>query len=175
MTVVVFAVTTARSISGTPTFGDAVAAHLGAVHRYLTHVTRDAHLADDLTADTFERAFRNWAKFDPSRGGVLTWLIAIARNVAVDHARTESRRRRREDRYAAAIPQTTEIDAAGGLPPEMAAALERLSDVEREIVALRVLLDVDGPTTAQLLDITPTACSTYLHRAMTKLRKELDR
>jgi DNA-directed RNA polymerase specialized sigma24 family protein len=41
-------------------------------------------------------------------------------------------------------------------------------------VALRVLLDVDGASAAALMGITPSACSTHLHRAMTKLRKELN-
>ena len=55
----------------------------------------------------------------------------------------------------------------------MAAALAGLTPTEREVVALRVLLDLDGAEAAAVLGISPSACSTQLHRAMTKLRKEL--
>ncbi len=157
-----------------PNFTDAATAHLGAVHRYLTHLVRNADLAEDLTSETFERAYRNWHQFDPARGAVLTWLVTIARRIALDHFRAESRRTNREERYAAMEPAASDpIEVSSGLPPQMAAALGRLSDVEREIVALRVLLDVEGPAAAKIVGISPSACSTTLHRAMTKLRKDL--
>ncbi len=164
-----------RASASAPTFTDAATAHLDAVHRYLTQMVRDVHLAEDLTAETFERAFRQWHTFDPRKGAVLTWLITIAKRIALDHFRAERRRHDREDRYSAMTPVATEevTPELATFPPHMATALEALSDVEREIVALRVLLDVDNATTAGLVGVSPSACSTHLHRAMTKLRKEL--
>lgn len=172
MTVAALVMTHTRRSSRRPAFTDVASAHLGAVHRYLTQMVRDAHVAEDLTSETFERAFRNWHRFDPGKATALTWLIAIARNVAHDHLRADKRRRAREER-AASDPRVDELPETGGLSPAMRAALAGLSDVEREVVALRVLLDIDGPTTAQMIGATPTAVSTHLHRAMTKLRKEL--
>lgn len=159
-----------------PSFTETARQHLDGVHRYLAQMVRDVHLADDLTSETFERAFRQWGSYDPRQGPPLPWLLTIARRIALDHFRSDKRRRDREDRYRAMSPVATEDRPSvdGLFPPHMAAALERLSDVEREIVALRVLLDVDGATTARLVGVSPSACSTHLHRAMTKLRKELD-
>ena len=74
--------------------------HLNDVHRYLLMLTADHTLAEDLTAETFEKAFRSWRRYDPRRSSERTWLCRIGRNVALDHFRSEARRRRREDRYA---------------------------------------------------------------------------
>lgn len=156
------------------TFAEAAEAHLDAVYRYLRQLTGDTHLAEDLTSETFERALRMWERYDPSRGPVLAWLVTIARRIALDHFRSDSRRRSREARVAAREAHTAlPPSEPGELPAELAAALRTLSDAEREVVALRVLLDLDGSEASAVLGISPTACSTQLHRAMTKLRKEL--
>lgn len=174
MTVASLPVSANRRMSAAPDFADAAAANLDAVHRYLTHLVHDADLAEDLTAATFERAFTRWQRFDPAKGTALTWLITIARRIALDHIRSDRRRRAREARAVAGDPRAVEPPDMRSLSPELTAALGRLSDVEREVVALRVVLDVDGPSVARILGITPTACSTHLHRAMTRLRRELE-
>lgn len=156
-----------------PAFEDVAAAHLVGVHRYLTQMVRDPVLAEDLTADTFERAYRNWHRFDPERGSPMTWLVTIARRLAVDHARSESRRKRREDHASRGEPTSTAPPEPSPFSSDIAQALDSLTDTEREVVALRVVLDIDGPTTARLMGITPSACSTTLHRAMSKLRREV--
>ena len=53
-------------------------------------------------------------------------------------------------------------------------ALGRLSPAEREVIALRVVLDYDTREAAEVLGISPTSCTTQLHRAMTKLRREVE-
>ena len=174
MTVAVLALRTHTVSSSRPTFAQAAEANLDAVYRYLRQLTGNPHLAEDLTSETFERALRVWSRYDPARGPALPWLVTIARRIALDHFRSDTRRRGRESRAAAAEVDTSRsVDDHGDLPPNMAAALDTLTQAEREVVALRVLLDLDGAEAAAVLGITPSACSTQLHRAMTKLRKEL--
>src|SRR5215210_3877387 len=72
--------------------------HLEDVYAYLVYLTRDRSLAQDLTADTFEKALKAWRRFDASRGSARTWLCQIARTTALDWFRAEERRRRREER-----------------------------------------------------------------------------
>src|ERR687896_730828 len=74
--------------------------HLDDVYRYVLYLTRDSHAAEDLTAETFERAVRLWHRYDSTRGSEQTWFCQIARTAALDHLRSEERRRRREARYA---------------------------------------------------------------------------
>ena len=148
--------------------------HLDDVHAYLVYLTADHSTADDLTVETFERALRRWKRFDPSRGGARTWLCQLARSAALDHFRAESRRRRREDRYAVRELREVAPPSFGeGLSPELEHALAELSRAEREVVALRVVLELDGETAARVLGISPSACSTRLGRALQKLEREV--
>ena len=158
---------------GRPSFAAIAEEHLDAVYRYLLLMTRNPATAEDLTGETFERAFRSWRRFDPRRASPRTWLCQIARSTALDHFRSEERRRRRETTYAADVPETDERLLGEGLPPRLEAGLAELSAGEREVIALRVLLDLDGPTAARVLGISRTACSTRLSRALQKLEEKV--
>lgn len=155
-------------------FSSVAEEHLDAVYAFLVYLTGDRTVAEDLTGETFERAFVRWRRFDPARGTAKTWLCQLARSAALDHFRSESRRRRREDSYALRDARSGATDVFGaGLSPELEAALQSLSPGEREVIALRVLLDLDGEATARVLGITPTACSTRLSRALGKLEQRV--
>ena len=145
--------------------------HLDDVYGYLVYLTRDRSLAEDLTADTFEKALRLWARFDARRASARTWLCQIARTTALDWFRAEDRRRRREER--AAVPEEVEETFGDGLSPDLEAGLRSLSAAEREVIALRVLLELDGEETARVLGISPTNVSTRLSRALGKLEEKV--
>jgi RNA polymerase sigma-70 factor (ECF subfamily) len=153
------------------TFEDAAERHLDDVYGYLSWFTGDASLAEDLAAETFERALRLWHRFDPVRGSARTWLCQLARTVALDHFRSERRRTRRE--RLVAPPERFDEAFGEGLAPDLEAALAHLSADEREVVALRVLLDLDAVAAANVLGISPTNCTTRLSRALKKLEEEL--
>ncbi len=154
-----------------PTFADVAERELDAVHGYLVFLTGNRAVAEDLTGETFEKAFRTWRRFDPRRGTPRAWLCRIARSVALDHFRAEERRRRREERYASGLVEAADPELGQST---LEAALSLLSPGEREVVALRVLLDLDGPTAARVLGISPTACSTRLSRALKRLEELMD-
>lgn len=156
-----------------PSFADVVAQDLDAVYRYLVYLTGDRAAAEDLAAETFERAFRSWRRFEPRRGAPRTWLCRIAHSTAVDWFRAEARRHRREETYSRDEMYLEESVFAEGLSPELDAALHRLTPAEREVVALRVLLELDGPAAARVLGISQTACSTRLSRALKRLEEEM--
>ena len=145
--------------------------HLDDVYAYLVYLTRDRSLAEDLAADTFEKALKHWRRFDPARASARTWLCQIARTTALDWFRAEERRRRREQRVAA--PDRFDESLAEGLSPELEAALRQLSAGEREVIALRILLELDGDEAARVLGISPTAVSTRLSRALKKLEEKV--
>jgi RNA polymerase sigma-70 factor (ECF subfamily) len=153
-------------------FAQAAESHLDDVYGYLAWFTGDRFAAEDLTGETFERALRLWHRFDERRGSVRTWLCQVARTVALDHFRSERRRVRREQ--LAAVPEVFEERVAEGLSPELEAALLRLSAGEREVIALRVVLDLDAGTAAGVLGISTTNCTTRLNRALKKLEEALD-
>lgn len=154
------------------TFAQAAEQHLDDVYGYLAWFTGDRGAADELTGETFERALRLWHRFDPERGSARTWLCQVARTVALDHFRSERRRSRREQ--LAAIPERVDERFADGLSPDLEAALRTLTAGEREVVALRIVLELDAGTTARVLGISPTNCTTRLNRALRKLEEALN-
>src|SRR3954447_1943037 len=103
------------------TFGDAAEQHLDDVYGYLAWFTGDRFVAEDLAAETFERALRLWHRFDERRGSPRIWLCQLARTIALAHFRSERRRVRREERVAE--PERYEQQLTEGLSPELEAAL----------------------------------------------------
>jgi RNA polymerase sigma factor (sigma-70 family) len=154
------------------TFAQAAESHLDDVYGYLAWFTGDRAAADELTGATFERALRLWHRFDPARGSAQTWLCQVARTVALDHFRSERRRTRREE--LAARPERFDEHFAEGLSPDLEAALTILTAGEREVVALRVVLEVDATTASRVLGISPTNCTTRLNRALKKLEEAMN-
>lgn len=154
-------------------FAQAAEEHLDAVYAFLLYLTGDRSVAEDLTSETFERALGRWRRFDPRRGSARTWLCQLARSAALDHFRSESRRRRREETYVQRETGTSGEVFGEGLSPELESALRALSPGEREVIALRVVCDLDGDTAARVLGISRTACSTRLSRALRKLEENV--
>src|SRR5436305_12731848 len=148
----------------TDEFAAAAERHLDDVHAYLVYLTGDRASAEELTAETFARACERWRRFDPRRGSARTWLCQLARSTALDHFRAEARRRRREDRFAAREPREAEVFGEG-LPPELEAALARLSAAARGAVALRAPLERAGAGAARGLRARSPAGRTRPSRA----------
>ena len=160
-----------RPIPQAPSFAAVAEQHLDDVYRYLLVLTRDPTLAEDLAGETFERAFRTWRRYDPRRASARTWLCVIARSAALDHFRSEQRRLRREE--AVAEPQHDAGEPELGMSPELERALTTLSAADREVIALRVVLDLDAKTAASVVGISETACTTRLNRALKRLEEEM--
>ena len=157
-----------------PEFAVVAEASLDGVYRYLLYLTRDAALAEDLTGETFERALRSWRRYDPRRGEPIGWLCRIARSAALDRFRADQRRRARERRYAAGASDVSEASFVEGLSPELERALTGLSAADREVIVLRVVLELDAAETARLLGISATACTTRLNRALQRLEERME-
>ena len=151
---------------------EAAEAHLDDVFGYLLYLTRDRETAEDLSSATFEKALRSWDRFDPRRGSARTWLLGIARTSALDWFRAEARRRKREE--AAALYERVEEAFVEGLSPVLETALTSLSAGEREVLALRIVLELDGDAAARVLGISPTAVSTRLSRALKRLEERVN-
>jgi RNA polymerase sigma factor (sigma-70 family) len=150
------------------------AEQLDGVHRYLLVLTADAVLAEDLAADTFEKALRAWRRYDPRRASERTWLCRIARSVALDHFRSEARRRKREERFLLETVSEESTPLPGAFSTELAAALGSLTAADREVIALRIVLDLDADAAADVLGISRSACSMRLARALRKLEERME-
>jgi RNA polymerase sigma factor (sigma-70 family) len=149
--------------------------HIWFVYGFFGYRLRSRADAEDLTQETFERALRAWDRYDPARGGITTWLLAIARNLLVDHLRSDRQGRLRpvdelDDDALAAAPDRHDL----GLDPDLERALAELSDRERELIALRFGGDLTGPEIAALTGLTLANVQQILSRALRRLRAQLE-
>src|SRR5437764_13492255 len=90
-------------------FDTLVATHHREIYRYLVRATFRASEADDLAQETFLRAYRAHRGLPPD-ANARAWLFTIASNVAKNHFRAESRRRRA---HAAVRETRSETDGVG--------------------------------------------------------------
>jgi RNA polymerase sigma factor (sigma-70 family) len=146
--------------------------HLWIVYGFLAYRLRDQAAAEDLTQATFERALRAWSRFDPRKGSERTWLLAIARNLLIDHHRRDHSSRIEIDEGM--LPAVAGPEARLTASHEIVEALSRLGDRDREVIALRFGGDLTGPEIATLLGLTLANVQQILSRSLRKLRSMLD-
>jgi RNA polymerase sigma factor (sigma-70 family) len=126
----------------------------------------DARQAEDMVAEAFARAWASWAKvrrYSAPRG----WVVRSALNTGVSWWRPRRREIPLASHDAAALAYPAE-----GLDAAVLAALRRLPTRQREVIALRVFLDLDTQATAEVLGIAPGTVTAHLSRAATALRRE---
>jgi RNA polymerase sigma-70 factor (ECF subfamily) len=138
--------------------------HGRAVRHYLHAATGSAELAEDLAQDVFVRVVRGVGEYEP-RERERAWLFRIARNILLDHRRR-----------LAARPSTRRVDtepavaATQVLSTDLAAALARVPDTEREAFLLAELGGLTYDEIARVLLITVPAVRSCIYRARLALR-----
>jgi RNA polymerase sigma-70 factor, ECF subfamily len=139
------------------------------VYAYVAYRVGDGPDAEDVTSETFERALRYKDSYDSRKGEPLAWLIGIARRCI------EGRPARFE--FAGEVPDQVE---QGSLEEQavrrlaLSAAVERLEERDRELIALRYGADLTARQIAELLDLRTNAVEVALHRALNRLRASLE-
>ncbi|HTZ30413.1 MAG TPA: sigma-70 family RNA polymerase sigma factor [Streptosporangiaceae bacterium] len=131
----------------------------------------DQHTAQELVDEAFARACASWRTVS-KHPAPAAWVIRTALNVNI----SRWRRRRREipmaDPAAGTLPRAAE-DAGSPVDPRIMAALMGLPARQRQVVALRLFLDLDTARTAEALSIAPSTVKVHLARALAALRDVL--
>ena len=129
----------------------------------------DRQVSEDLVAEGFARAWASWRKVS-RHPAPQAWVVRTALNVHV----SRWRRHRREVAWndvdvADNSDMTSEVNGDSAV----FAALRTLPARQREVVALRILLDLDVDTTATTLGVAPGTVKAHLHRGLATLRTRL--
>lgn len=129
--------------------------------------------AEDLTAHTFERAWRARERYRRDLAGFSTWLFTIAHNVAVDFLRS------RRPQVPLDAVQEMPAEATPEEDAELHSDLKRLtalalhlSEREQELIALKYGAALDNRQIAKLTQLTESNVGTILHRAVQTLRRQ---
>lgn len=131
--------------------------------------------AEDLTAATFERAWRARERYRKDLGTFTNWLFGIARHVAITHFRQN------EQGHALAEPGTEEVyrptEEAASRQEEferLASMLTSLPEREREIFSLKYGAQFTNRSIAKIVGLTESNVGTILHRIIRRLKKQLE-
>lgn len=146
--------------------------HRLAVFRYLRTRTSSEDDAAELTAVAFERALVAMPRYRPTGGGILAWLIRIARNAAIDAGRR-----------AFAVPLIADVpDERRAIAPEetalanearatLVAAVSRLPETQREAIVLRYAARLTAREIGDVLGKSDQATQKLLSRALATIRE----
>ena len=131
----------------------------------------DRHAAQELVDEAFARACASWRTVS-KHPAPKAWVVRTALNVNISRWRRHRREISVADPAAGTHPQAAE-DAGSLVDPRIMAALMRLPARQRQVVALRLFLDLDTARTAEVLSITPSTVKAHLARALAALRDAL--
>lgn len=154
----------------------------GRVHGLARTLVADRDTAEDVTQEAFLRAYRHAASYDPRRGSVATWLLAITRNLAIDVIRV---RRARPVDPAVVLAAVETLDPSPGYERvaelvdqaaanrEVRAAVDVLPAEQRRAVLLAALGGLSATEVANAEGIPLGTAKARIRRGMRRLRAVL--
>jgi RNA polymerase sigma factor (sigma-70 family) len=145
----------------------------GAVFHLATRLLANRSDAEDVTQTTFVAAWQGRDTFDPERGGMLGWLLGIARRKAIDKIRSVSRDGRALETIRA-LPEPP----AGDADPErvldrlvIADELAQLPAEQRRTLELAFFDDLTHPQISAVTGLPLGTVKSHIRRGMARLRE----
>lgn len=145
------------------------------VFRYIYSLIGGIQLdAEDLTAETFLRAWSARHRFDGDLDSAIGWLISIARRLVIDDYRRQTVRSREVPTANPETPLEQQV-IVGEQKQMVIQLLNDLPQEHREIVILRYLLGWQVNQIAHHLGTTENGVSVTLYRVLQRLRQKLNK
>jgi RNA polymerase sigma-70 factor (ECF subfamily) len=159
-----------RSSASETDFERVYRAELPKIYNFFRFRVGDGPVAEDLTADTFEKAWRKRDSYRQDLASFSTWLYTIARRVAIDHYRKQ----RPEISIESAGPLTAdetpeELTTRQADFERLSVLLAQLEERDRELVALRFGAGLTNRAIAGLTGLTESNVGVILHRTLNQL------
>ncbi len=152
----------------------------GRVYGLAMTIVRQPAIAEEVAQETFARVYRHAGNYDARKGRVSTWLLSIARNLAIDVTRMKRLDPVDPEVIAAELSiesQTPGADEMGLQPDERAQLRSAISDLPEDQRRALVLATYMGRTAREIsvLDDVPLGTvKTRIRTAMLKLREHLE-
>lgn len=159
-----------------------IANHEARVYALARAIVKDRVTAEDATQETFLRVVTQLVDFKDNAGAFDAWVLAIARNVALDQLRRRKVRDETADDFekldpvrAGELADLSPLERLTTLEDVHAVtqALETLPGIWREILVLRFYHDLQPTEAAKVLGVSPENARIRLWRALNELRVRL--
>lgn len=149
--------------------------YLPRVYNFFRYRLGDRALAEDLTAATFEKAWRGRSRFRRDLSAFSTWLFTIARNVAIDYFRKKEQDLPLEVMQEQADPKSLEETVQRNQDfARLSTLLSQLPVREREVIAFKYGAGLNNREIAHLTRLSASNVGIILYRVVEKLRAEME-
>ncbi len=156
-------------------FGELYDRHVVRVYRHLYYMVGRPAEAEDLTAQTFLKAWEAIERYQVRGAPFVSWLLRIAHNLGVSYLRSKREsselhdgivdtKERRDPEWA--YQQTAEEEL-------VREAIMRLREEQRQVIILRFIEDLDYREVAEIIGKSVAAIRVIQHRALNSLRKQM--
>jgi RNA polymerase sigma-70 factor (ECF subfamily) len=156
-------------------FGELYDRHVVRVYRHIYYMVGNAAEAEDLTAQTFLRAWEAIARYQVRGAPFVSWLLRIAHNLGVSYLRSKREsselhdgivdtKERRDPEWS--YQQTAEEEL-------VREAILKLREEQRQVIILRFIEDLDYKEVAEIIGKSVAAIRVIQHRALNSLRKQM--
>ena len=151
----------------------------GRVYGLALTIVRQPAIAEEVAQETFVRVFRHAGNYDARKGRVSTWLLSIARNLAIDVTRMRRLDPVDPEVIAAEVSLTSEEPPADmAIQPDerdqLRAAITELPDDQRRALVLAAYMGRTAREISDLDDVPLGTVKTRIRTAMLKLRDQLE-
>jgi len=147
------------------------------IFHYILMMIRDYQQAEDLTHDTFIKAYKNYHTYQ-GKAKPQTWLFSIARNITIDYTRKRKPINVLKDIFATekdTSPLPEDRIEIKETSKELYRALEAIKPTYREVIILRKVKEFSIKETSIILKWSESKVKSTLHRAIPALEKQLNK
>lgn len=147
------------------------------IYRYFYYMTGNNHLSEDLTADTFLKAYRFLSGYDEKKAGIGTWLMIIAKNTYTDHMRKNKIQVYVGDDTLSDIPERDDPFShvfSDERDKMLYAAIGKLKESERNLIAMKYSAELKNREIAKIIGKSERHTAVMLCRTLAKLKKILN-
>ena len=156
-------------------FGELYDRHVVRVYRHIYYMVGSATEAEDLTAQTFLRAWEAVERYQVRGAPFVSWLLRIAHNLGVSYLRSK---RESSELHDGIVDHKMRVDPASSFAQTADEELVReaillLREEQRQVIILRFIEDLDYKEVAEIIGKSVAAIRVIQHRALNSLRKQM--
>ncbi|MFG0211654.1 sigma-70 family RNA polymerase sigma factor [Brevibacillus porteri] len=168
----------AESMS-TEAFAQIYGAYYKRVYKYICYRINNHYAAEEICSHVFEVVISKYSSYSPAKSNFEVWLFAIARNAVTDYFRSQKKSMSfsLDSILDMVLPKSSpeEIVIKGDNHQALFQALAKLSDKERNIIAMKYAAGLKNAEIADLLGVSGSNIGVVLYRCLKKLQKELQK